>query len=243
MIRFALKSVAYLAALGVGAALALGFACESVDGSGAPATEARDVGHVADVSLSGVGELVIVPGQECALTVTADDNVLPHLVSESANGKLKLGTRSLVSLRTKTKIVYTLTVPQLSAVSVSGAATVRSERLDADELALELSGASKAHINNLTCRKLKMELSGASTARLAGSADRITARQSGATTADTVGLKAQTADLRLSGASTATVWAADELTARASGASGVRFKGAPKVERKTSGASRVRPLE
>lgn len=243
MIRLAFKSVVYLAALGTGAALALGVARDTVDGSGTPATEVRDVGHVSEVSLSGVGELVLVTGPECALTVTADDNVLPHLVSESANGKLKLGTHSFVSLRTKSKIVYTLTVPQLSAVSLSGAATVRSERLDADELELVLSGASAARVNNLTCRALKVELSGAATARLAGSVGRFSVRQSGATTVDAVGLKADTAGVRLSGASTASVWAADELTARASGASGVRFKGAPKVEQKVSGAARVRPLE
>src|SRR5689334_4814607 len=70
---------------------------ETVEGSGTPATEEREIGDVSEVVLSGVGDLTIVPGAVPALSVTADDNVLPALETETVNGKLTLRTRPRTS--------------------------------------------------------------------------------------------------------------------------------------------------
>jgi hypothetical protein len=243
MIRGAFKLVLFASALGVGGWLAVATARETIDGSGAPATEERDVGDVSEVVLSGVGDLTVVPGEFAALSVTADDNVLPALETESANGKLTLRTRSRTTLRPKTKIAYTLTVPRLDAITVSGAGNVKSTRLDADTLTVKLSGAGNVHLNNLTCKALALNVSGAGTAHLAGATEKLTMRLSGAGGIEAAGLKASSADVQVSGAGNATVWAADELKARVSGAGGVRYKGVPgSVEQKVSGAGRIRPL-
>jgi hypothetical protein len=243
MIRRLVKLVLFASALGGGALLAVAVNRETVDGSGVSATEERDVGYVNEVVLSGVGDLTIVPGEFTSLSVTADDNVLPVLETESVNGKLTLRTKSRTNVRTKTKIAYTLTVPKLSAITVSGAGNVRSTRLDADELTVKLSGAGNAHLSNLTCKSLSLTLSGAGTAHLAGSTNKLTVRLSGAGGIEAVGLKSSSADVQVSGAGNATVWAADELKARVSGAGGVKYKGRPTVDQKVSGAGRIRPLD
>lgn len=242
MIRFIVKPFLYLAALGAGGALALNLTRETVSGSGVPATEVREVGDVTEVSLSGAGELVLTQGPVAALTVTADDNVLPFVVTESANGKLALGIKSGVNLRTKTKIAYALTVPRLEAVAASGATSVRAARFECEHLKLRFSGATAAQFTTLACRTLKVEANGAGTVTLTGTARDVTAKLSGATKLDAIDLKASTADVQTSGACDATVWVADDLKVRASGSGGVKYKGDPKVEQRTSGAAKVRPV-
>ena len=85
MIRRVIKFGLLASALVGGGLLALGTtARETIDGSGVPATEPRDVGDVTEVVLSGVGDLTIVPGDFPTLSVTADDNVLPAVQEKFA---------------------------------------------------------------------------------------------------------------------------------------------------------------
>lgn len=243
MIRAAVKLVLYAGALGGGALLALAVTRETVAGSGVPKTEERDVGDVTAVALSGTGDLTIVPGPVPALSVTADDNILPLIETESDGGTLTLRTRSRANLRPKTKIAYTLTVPRLSTITVSGAGTVTARQLTTGALTVKLSGAGSADLDGLACKSLALTLSGAGTARVSGATERLTVKLSGAGDIEAAGLKATTADVQISGAGTASVWAVAELKARVSGAGDVRYKGSPTVEQKVSGAGRVRPAE
>jgi hypothetical protein len=244
MIRRVVKFGLLASALIGGGLLALATTLrETIDGSGVSATETRDISEVNEVVLSGTGDLVIVPGSIPSLTVTADDNVLPAIESDNVNGKLTLKPRSRTNIRTRTKIVYTLTTPSLSAVTVSGAGNVRSTRLESDNLTVKLSGAGNIHLSNLTCKSLNLTVSGAGTAHLAGSAEKLTLKLSGAGEIEAAGLKSSSADVHISGAVNATVWATDDLHARVSGAGGIKYKGTPKVEQKVSGAGRIRPLD
>jgi hypothetical protein len=244
MIRRMLKFGLFASALIGGGLLALATtARQRIDGSGVPATEEREIGYVDEVILSDMGDLTIVPGTFPKLSVTADDNVLPALEADCQNGKLVLRTKSRTSIRARTKIAYTLAVPRLDAITISGAGNVKSTRLDSENLKVKLSGAGNIHLANLTCKSLNLTLSGAGTAHLSGATEKLTLRLSGAGEIEAAGLKASSAEVRISGAGNATIWAADELKARVSGAGGIKYKGTPKVEKKVSGAGRIRPLE
>lgn len=243
MFRRALKLVLFASALAGGALLALAVNRESVSGSGVRATEDRDVGAITAVSLSGVGDLTILSGATPALSVTADDNVLPLVETETDGATLTLRTKSRTDIKPKTKIAYTLTVPRLSAVTASGAGNVTAHQLTTGALTVKLSGAGAANLENVACKSLTLQLSGAGVARASGVTERLTVKLSGAGEIDASGLKTSLADVQVSGAGTASVFATLELKARVSGAGNVNYKGRPHVEQKVSGAGRVRYVE
>jgi len=242
MIRRACKFLLFASALGVGALLACTAFTETVEGSGNPATEDRSVGAVNEVVLSGVGNLTVIPGDVPSLSVTADDNILPLIETETSGRKLTISTKSWYSLRPKSPINYTLTVPRLEKLSVSGSGNVKAERLTGDNIAIKLSGAGNAVLREVTCKTLALTLSGAGNATMSGTADRVTARISGAGDIDAAGLKVGTADVQVSGAGNASVWATDELKVRVSGAGGVKYKGTPRIDQKVSGAGSIKPM-
>src|SRR5437867_2120919 len=128
MIRRAFKLMLFVSALGIGALLAVAMLRETVSGSGNPATEERDVGSVREVSLSGIGNLTVREGDVPSLSVTADDNILPLLETETSGNKLTIRTKSGFSIRPSGPINYILTVPKLEKVSVSGSGNVKAER-------------------------------------------------------------------------------------------------------------------
>jgi hypothetical protein len=244
MIRRAIKLVMYASALGVGALVAVAVNRPTLVGSGVPATEERAVGDVSEVALAGSGELTIVQGLTPALTVTADDNIVPLLESEVRGHKLTLRSPGRINLHPKTKIEYTLTVPKLDTITVSGAGSVRSEKYVGNALTVKLSGAGNAHLRELNVNSLSLTLSGAGTASTSGTAGALALRLSGAGKLDAAALKAARADVHISGAGHATVWAVEDLQAQISGAGDVKYKGHPaNVTQKVSGAGHIRPLE
>jgi hypothetical protein len=243
MICRAFKLVMFASALGGGALLALAMNRETVAGSGVRASEDRPVGAVTAVELSGVGDLTIVPGNDPALSVTADDNILPLLDTYASGGTLVLKVKSRTDIQPKTRIAYTLTVPRLSAITASGAGTVTARRLTTGALTVKLSGASSATLDGVACKSLTLQLSGSGAVRAGGTTERLTVKASGAGEVEAAELKAATADVQLSGAGFASVFATEQLKARVSGAGDIKYRGTPKVEQKVSGAGRVRAME
>jgi hypothetical protein len=242
MIRRGFKLLLFASALGIGALIAAATFRETVDGSGNAATEEREIGTVTEVSLSGIGNLMVREGDVPSLSVTADDNILPLIETETDGKKLTIRTKSGFSIRPKGPINFTLTVAKLEKLSVSGAGNATTEKLTGENLTVKLSGAGNATLRDLTCKTLTLSLSGAGNAKLTGTADKVTAKISGAGDIDAAGFKVGTAEVQVSGAGNASIWATDELKVKVSGAGDVKYKGSPRIEQKVSGAGSVKPM-
>ena len=243
MICRMIKLAMYAGALGCGALIAWGVNRPTVEGSGVTATEERDIGDVSEVVLSGSGDVRIVPGDFPSVKVTADDNILQHISTETHGRKLQLQTTSSVSVRPKSKITYVVTLPQLEALTLSGAGNATAEKFVGDDLTVKVSGAGTATLRHLTYKSLTVELSGAGKALATGSAVRSKLKLSGAGGIDASELRTSSTEVQVSGAGQASVWATVDLKARVSGAGGVKYKGSPNVDQKVSGAGRVRPMD
>jgi hypothetical protein len=242
MIRFAFKFILYAGALTTGGLIAASMFREKVEGSGTPATEDRDVGSVTEVELAGVGNLVLVHGDVPGLTVRADDNILPLLESDISGKKLILRTRSGFDLQPKTPITYTLTVPKLTKLSITGSGGARAEQLSGDALAVNITGSGKATLAGVEYKSLTIRLTGSGNATVSGTAETVTTRISGSGEINAEGLKVKTAEVRVSGSGNARVWATDHLKVRVSGSGNIHYKGDPQLEQKVSGSGRVKPL-
>jgi hypothetical protein len=236
------KFLLFASALGLGGMIAWAVFHETVTGSGVPATEERSVGAVNEVVLSGVGNLTVVPGDVPSLSVTADDNILPLLETETSGRKLTIRTKTGYSLRPHGPITYTLTVPKLEKLSVSGSGSAKAERMTGDNLSVRISGSGTATVREITGKTMTLNVSGSGAATLSGTADRVVARISGSGGIDAAGLAARDADVQVSGSGTATVSASNELKVRVSGSGDVKYKGSPKLDQRVSGSGKVRAM-
>ena len=242
MICRTFKLLMFASALGLGGMIAWGVFHETVTGSGVPAAEERSVGVVTEVALTGVGTLTVVQGDVPSLSVTADDNILPLLETETSGRKLIIRTKTGYSVRPNSPISYTLTVPKLEKLSISGAGNAKAERLTGDNVSVRVSGSGNAILREVTCRELTLTISGSGTTTLGGTAEKVTTKISGSGDIDAGMLKVKTADVQVSGSGTASVWATDTLNVRVSGSGDVRYKGTPKLEKKVSGSGKVQAV-
>ena len=186
-----------------------------VDGSGNVVTESRALGPFHAVSFSGISgpgataDLVLEQTGSSSLTITAEDNIQPFLVSEVVDGWLTLGVVPNTNLGRVQRIEFRLTVAALDELAVTGAANVDATRIDTDRLDVVVNGAT--------------------TVAIAGRADQQDITIRGASTYDAAALESRTVTVDATGASHVVVRVSEALTARALGASSVVYIGNPSV--------------
>jgi hypothetical protein len=191
-----------------------------VTGSGTVKSETRPAADFSRIALSGVGHLTVKQTDRESLTVTAEDNILPHLESKVEDGTLTLKVADNVNLSPSKPITYTVEVKSLEGLSLSGAGTAEATGLDGKQLTVTVSGTG-----NVT---------------LAGKAEELTVTLSGAGTFKGEGFAVKRAAVRSSGVGHAVVNASEELTASVSGVGNIEYLGDPKVKSSVSGVGKVR---
>jgi hypothetical protein len=194
----------------------------SVRGSGQVRTEERVVSDFDRISFSGVGDLFVEQSGEESLTIEAEDNLLPLLISEVSEGRLILGVRPNSSISSTRPIIFRVTVQSLRGVEASGSGNVNASGLDVAELQVTTSGAVKAGFSGIADSQ---EIEASGTGRFDGR-----------------GLSGQTASVRASGTAEAVVNVSDRLNIVADGTAVVRYTGSPEVTRQLSGLARVEKL-
>ena len=194
-------------------------ACSVVGGSGQVVTETRQVSGFTAIDLAGFGEVSVEQGDSEALTIEADDNVLPNLTSEVSDSTLKLGTKPGVTVRTKNPIRYRVTVKDLTGVDVSGSGSVKAQ--------------------GMTLQSLGVDISGSGTLNLSGSAVEQHILVSGSGRYEAADLLSEKAGVEISGSGDVAVAVSRELKIDISGSGTVTYSGNPSVQQDISGSGKV----
>jgi hypothetical protein len=200
--------------------------------------EVRDVRDFQEVSLEGVGTLIIEQGETESLTIEAEPRVLQRIATEVRNGRLTI--RPDRSFETREPITYFLTIRELTGIELAGAGRVEAAQLSADQLRVNASGAGAVVVDSLTANTLDLTASGNVQAELAGTVDSQTIEVSDAASYAAADLSSRLASVTASGASQVTVNVSESLDARVSGAARVEYIGNPAITEDVSAAGSIR---
>lgn len=214
-------------------------------GSGRVTTETRAVSDFNAVALSGIGDLTITQGETEALTVEAEDNLVPYLKTEVRDRTLTISIdqRNGLTMLTPTKPVrFNLSVKNLASVDLSGAGRIVAGELKSDQLRIGISGAGSVALDRVQAASVTSTLSGAGGLKLSGQVTNQTVNLSGLGGYEAPDLSSQAARVTISGAGSATVWARDSLDVTISGAGSVNYYGSPRVQQNKSGAGSIKNM-
>lgn len=182
-------------------------------------------------------DITVQSGPVSSIVAEGDRRNLDDLNVYVRNGTLFAKYRTNRNRQHQTS--FSITMPTVRGVAFSGASQSRITGFtNLSELAIELSGASKSEFAGDAARTTT-DLSGASTLQLNGRGTVLSAELSGASTLQAFPYPVGEAGINASGASKAAVSVSNALVADASGASTIRYRGAPTVRQRTSGASTV----
>lgn len=186
-------------------------------GSGTMAIEARVVSSFSEIDLSGSGTvLVSMTGTE-SLKVEAEDNIVPLLTTEVRDGRLVLGAKQSIS--PTRDIVYTVTVINLEAVTVSGSGSVMAVDVVANGFEVDISGSGTVTAEGVS-EHLDLSISGSGVFKGEG-------------------FVSATGTVSVSGSGEALVNVIDDLDVDISGSGTVGYIGDPTVSTSISGSGEI----
>ncbi len=204
----------------------------------------RDVCCFNSVEISGAFNVYLRMGDESAVTVIADEDVINDVITEVDNNVLEVSFDGdwwdMGKSSDDVKIYITLST--VKNLEFSGACVVSSKNsLRGSTINIESSGASKMNLE-FACSTLDFEISGATKATFSGTCGKLNIEASGASAINAADLQTEIVNMDISGASKADVYASERLNIEASGASKVRYKGSPSITKDVSGASSISKL-
>lgn len=193
----------------------------TIVGSGQMITQEVRVSDFDSIEAEGGFTLDIAQDGTEALTVTTDDNILPHLDMEVKGRTLYLRSEDHTNLK-PTSLHYVVRCAALKELELSGSASVTLDRVRSDNLSIESSGSAKIRGNG-TVRHLEIEISGSGNAELQE-------------------LSADTVDIEIAGSGNVSVHASERLDISIRGSGQVKYLGSPTVKKDIQGAGRVTAL-
>ena len=213
-----------------------------VRGSGNIVSETRDVSDFRKIQLDGAGTLTITQGETESLVIEADDNILSELTSNVVGSTLVLGIeedwwqRAVIPTR---EINYTLTVINLSDITINGAADLHLDDFQTDSLTIEINGAGNIDVTDLSADNLEIQVNGTANSQLSGEVDDMSVTVNGMGNVEAGDLLATAADVEINGIGNCTVWTSESMSITISGGGSLSYYGYPTISQDISGAGDI----
>ena len=210
-------------------------------GSGNVINQTSSVQGVNQVSLEGTGTVLLSQGNQESLTIEAEDNIIPHIVSSVKGNRLSVAWDNTSPSPTK-PVKYYLTVKDLSSITLSGAVRLETSGFKTRRLDVSMNGAGEGNMSGLDINNLTVTLSGAGKMNMAGTATDQTITISGAGDYQAGDLKSQTTTITIHGAGKGTLNVSAMLNVTINGSGDISYLGSPQVNRQINGAGTVRQV-
>jgi len=214
-----------------------------VQGSGKMVDEVRNVGGFTRLRLEGSMNVVAKPGASQKVTVHADDNILPLIVTSVEGDTLVLTYKPHTSISTNGVTRITVEFTQLTAVDSRGSGDVSIEAIKGDKFQLNLAGSGDVKLRNAELGKLSTNLAGSGDVSLQGRAADFDVNIAGSGDVNALDLQARNVKANIAGSGDARVNASDTLNGQIVGSGDISYAGNPKVSRSVVGSGEVRPAK
>ncbi|OGO60233.1 MAG: hypothetical protein A2032_01625 [Chloroflexi bacterium RBG_19FT_COMBO_49_13] len=211
-------------------------------GSGDLITETRQVSNFDRVELSGVGEVVITQDGSESLSIETDDNLMKYIEVVVEDGTLKLGFKDRVNFISPSRLVFYVSVDDLTGVAVSGSGDIESDMLKTDHLDVAVSGSGDVQVADISTGEVNTDISGSGEIYLSGDATTQDLTISGSGKYQAGDLCSASVTVNVSGSGSATICATESLESDISGSGSVNYYGQPMINSTGSGSGTLNSL-
>ena len=224
------RSVAAWLSLAIALVLAAPAAAQGVEG------KKYALGSFDAVVLNGTAGVRLVQGAEDSVFIEGNGETQEAVDLDVDGGVLRLRPSGSWKFWRGKQIQIVVTARDLRRLEIKGAAdVVAAGPLRLKQLSVRISGAGSVRFDKLKADKLEFNVSGSGTGQLAGAVDELSVQISGRGVYLGENLASQVASLAVSGAGEVRVWATKELSAHVSGVATIDFWGNARVTRSNSG--------
>ena len=213
-----------------------------MNGSGNIIKATRQLSEFTSMSVSGSIKVDIKTGAVASLIVEADDNIMPHVITNVSDKNLSIKLKGINNLRNATVRIF-LVVPTLNKISTSASAEVRSAEAITNSDKISFTASSGSLINvNVNAPSISAGASSGADIILSGRTKNLSAESSSGSSVNLFGLKSENATASASSGADIDIFASIGLNASASSGAKVIYKGgATSVVKNVSSGGSVNP--
>ena len=213
---------------------------QTIEGSGTLAEETRTTSAFDVVELSMPGTLHIESGASVSLRVSAEDNLLPYIETDTGGGKLQIRTRPGINVRARLPIDFYLTVPSLDGMRTTSSGNIEAADLVTTHFQAAITSSGSITLQGLQAETLEVEISSSGGVTILGGAvESQTIRISSSGEYLAKQLQSAEASVRLASSGTATLRVSDRLDGSLTSSGNLYYLGSPQVSVNTDSSGRT----
>jgi len=200
----------------------------------------RNVGNFDGVGVGGSFDVKLISGKEGKLTIHAEENLIPYLITEVKDNTLKIRWKRGFSISSHKRILVTVAFKDISKVSLAGSGDVYSENsvVSAENLKVSLSGSGNLKLA-VKATGIKSSVSGSGDIYLNGESDNFKASIAGSGDIHAFELKTKNSKLSIAGSGGIRISTSEMLKASIAGSGDIYYKGNPKEDVHIAGSGSV----
>ncbi len=168
-----------------------------VKGNGNVINKTRNVGSFEQIGVSGSFDVILKKGDEGKIEIKIEDNLLPYLITEVNNGKLKIKWKNGTSISTRKGVDITVYFKEINAIGVSGASDiVVKDLIRSNKFSVSVSGSGDIEFE-IETDHLSASVSGSGDLDIIGTAKTFEAAVAGSGDIDAYGLTSDKDDIKI----------------------------------------------
>jgi len=217
---------------------------ETIRGNGNITSESRNVGNFKGLQLQGGMNVHLKKGEESAIEVEGEDNILPYVETFLRDGKLIIKYKDHVNINTRKPVTVSVTASHMEDIDITGSGDITGEgRFSSnDEIEVGVTGSGNIKLE-LDAPAIEAKITGSGDIYLSGNTRDIKCSTTGSGKIDATELKAENANVRSTGSGNISVFASVKLDATVNGSGDIRYKGGATISSKTNGSGSVRSID
>ena len=200
---------------------------KKIKGEGEVESEQRILDVYDKIEVKGNFNVHLIAGKMGKITVNAQKNLWPFIVTESKKNKLTIGIKSGTRLSSNDGLSVYVPIGNLKHLELSGSGSIISDNpLVSDNIEIELSGSGSITLD-LRSNELECNLSGSGDINLSGKTDELEIELSGSGSVKAESFKAVNVEAEINGSGNIYVDASKSIKGRINGSGDVYYSGNP----------------
>jgi hypothetical protein len=209
--------------------------------SGHQITQNRPVIGVRSVKLGSVVDLEIHQGETESLTVTADEAILPALLTNVSLGQMTIRYDPRYSIQGNLRPKLVLTVKDLNELRLNSSGNVTVGPLTTSTFNIILGSSCNVRIQGLHADKVSSRITSSGDISIQGEANSLNLDISSSVNYQAGDLKVQTATIHMSSSADVTLWVVKNLDATITSSGNIAYYGNPVVHQNNSSSGKLIP--
>ncbi|HAY34180.1 MAG TPA: head GIN domain-containing protein [Ignavibacteria bacterium] len=204
---------------------------QSIYGDGNIVKESRDISSFNKIEINGLVNVYLKQGTTESVTVEADKNLKPYILTSVKNGIMNISTKEDFNLKKSTKLNVYVTLNNITDLECNGVGNVKTEsKLDLNDINIENNSVGNIDLE-INSNKLILENNSVGNTILTGNIDIGNIEHNGVGNIKAFDLKSDILTIESNAVGNAEVSSEREIYIELNGMGNINYKGAAAVKK------------